>query len=151
VCSVEQDDSAGELNAGEEISGELVEACGDGAKVLEFIEEALDEVALAIEHEVAGPRCLAVGLWRNHRCDVALSEGVEQRVGIIGLVADQGLRVGVVEERLRASQIMRLPRREHHIDRIADCIDQDVDFGGQSAARSADRLLAIFFRAPALC
>ena len=30
-------------------------------------------------------------------------------------------------------------------------IDKDVNFGGQSAARSADRLLAVFFRAPALC
>jgi hypothetical protein len=46
---------------------------------------------------------------------------------------------------------MGLPRCQHHIDGIAERIDQDVDFGGQSAARSADRLLAVFFRAPALC
>ena len=82
---------------------------------------------------------------------MALSEGVEQRVGVIGLVTDQGLRIGIVKEWLRASQIMGLPRRKHHIDRIAKSIDQDMDFGGQSAARSADRLPAIFFRAPALC
>jgi hypothetical protein len=44
-----------------------------------------------------------------------------------------------------------LARREHHLDGIAERIDQDVDFGGQSAARAADRLLAVFFRAPALC
>jgi hypothetical protein len=44
-----------------------------------------------------------------------------------------------------------LARREHHVDRIAERIDQNVDFGGQSAARAADRLLAVFFRAPALC
>ena len=30
-------------------------------------------------------------------------------------------------------------------------IDQGVDFGGQPAARAADRLFAVFFRAPALC
>ena len=30
-------------------------------------------------------------------------------------------------------------------------IDQGVDFGGQPAARAADRLIAFFFRAPALC
>jgi len=34
VSSVEEDDSASELNTGEEISGELVVACGDGTKVL---------------------------------------------------------------------------------------------------------------------
>jgi len=41
LSSVEENDSAGELNACEKISGELVVSCGDGAKVLEFIEEAL--------------------------------------------------------------------------------------------------------------
>jgi hypothetical protein len=119
--------------------------------VLEFIEEALDEIALAIECEVAGPWRLAVGLWWNHRSNVALSERVEQRVGVVGLITNQGMRIGIVEQQLGASQIVGLPRREPHLDRIAEGIDEGVDFGGQSAARSADRLLAVFFRAPALC
>jgi hypothetical protein len=29
---------------------------GDGAKVLEFVEEALDEIALTVEGEIAGQR-----------------------------------------------------------------------------------------------
>ena len=41
--------SAGELDASEEISSEFVVARGDGTKVLQFIEEALDEIALAVE------------------------------------------------------------------------------------------------------
>ena len=139
------------MNAPEKILRELVVTCGDGTKVLEFIEEALDEIALAIECEVAGPWRLAVGLWWNHRSNVALSERVEQRVGVVGLITNQGMRIGIVEQQLGASQIVGLPRREPHLDRIAEGIDEGVDFGGQSAARSADRLLAVFFRAPALC
>jgi hypothetical protein len=46
---------------------------------------------------------------------------------------------------------VRLSGREHHLDGIAERIDQSVDFGGQPAARAADRLFAVFFRAPALC
>jgi hypothetical protein len=46
---------------------------------------------------------------------------------------------------------MGLTRREHHIDGITECINEDVNFGGQSAAGPADRLFAVFFRAPALC
>jgi hypothetical protein len=46
---------------------------------------------------------------------------------------------------------MRLPRREHQLDGIAKGVDERVDFGCQSAAGTADRLLAVFFRAPALC
>jgi hypothetical protein len=39
-------------------------------------------------------------------------------------------------------------RREHQTDGIAQGIDKGVDFGGQSATGSADRLFAVFFRAP---
>jgi hypothetical protein len=42
-------------------------------------------------------------------------------------------------------------RREHQFDRTAQGIDERMDFGRQSAAGSADRLFAVFFRAPALC
>ena len=41
-----------------------------------------------------------------------------------------------------------------HLDvykRQAQGVDERVNFGGQSTARSADRLRAVFFRAPALC
>ena len=62
VSSVEQDHGAGELDAGEEICGEFVIAGGDGTKVLEFVEEALDEVALAIEHEITTARTLRLAL-----------------------------------------------------------------------------------------
>jgi hypothetical protein len=44
-----------------------------------------------------------------------------------------------------------LTRREHQVDGIAKGIDKGMDFGGQSAAGSTDRLRAVFFRAPALC
>jgi hypothetical protein len=36
------------LNAGAKVLRELIVTCGDATKVLEFIEEALDEIALAI-------------------------------------------------------------------------------------------------------
>ena len=84
---VEQDHGAGELDAGEEICGEFVIAGGDGTKVLEFVEEALDEVALAIEHEITTARHLAVGLGRDQRRDVAPFECVNEGVGVEGLVA----------------------------------------------------------------
>jgi hypothetical protein len=44
-----------------------------------------------------------------------------------------------------------LPGCEHQLDGIAKGIDERVDFGRQSTAGSADRLFAVFFRAPALC
>ena len=139
------------MNSGKKIPGELVVARGDGAEVFELVEEALDEIAFAVERVVACTLDFAIGLWGNHGGDVPPLESVDQRIGVIGLIGEQGAWIGAVDQRLRASQIVRLPWREHQFDRIAQGIDQGMDFGRQSAAGSADRLLAVFFRAPALC
>ncbi len=52
-------------------------------KVLEFIEEALDEIALAIEREVTGRRRLTVGFGRDHWDDFSLGKNVAERIGIV--------------------------------------------------------------------
>lgn len=49
-----------------------------------------------------------------------------------------------IQQRLRATQIVGFSRREHHFGGIAEGIDQSVNFGGQTAARAADRLFAFF-------
>ena len=64
---------------------------------------------------------------------------------------DQGAGIDGFGERLSASQIVILARAEHHLDRIAEGVDERVNLGGQSAAGSADGLRAVFFWAPALC
>jgi hypothetical protein len=119
--------------------------------MLEFIEEALDEVSFAVEREIASPWRLTICFWRNHRGDTSAGESVDQRISVVRLVAKQGVRVGAFEQGLRASQVMGLSRRQHQFDGIAQGINEGVDFGRQSAAGSTDRLLAVFFCAPALC
>src|SRR5947209_14114508 len=47
---------------------------------------------------------------------------------------------------------MGLSRRQEEAERIAQGIDQSVDFRAQSASAAPDRLVfAVFFLAPALC
>ena len=84
---MEQDHGAGELDPGEEICGEFVVAGGDCTKVFEFVEEALDEIALTIEREITIARRLAVGLGRNHRRE--------------GLVAKQRSWIDRFQQRLK--------------------------------------------------
>ena len=139
------------MNSGQEISGEFVVACGDSSKMLESVEEAFDQVPFAVQREIARPRDLAIGFWGDHRGDSPLDEAIDERTGIVGLVANQGIWIGAVDQRFCASQIVGLPWREYQVDGIAQGIDERVDFGGQSAARPPDRLPAVFFRAPALC
>ena len=42
---------------------------------------------------------------------------------------------------------MDLPCREHQVGRLAQCVDERMDFRGESAARSTDRLVTFFLGA----
>src|SRR4249920_4261213 len=79
LYSVEEDCNGSQLHPGEEISRKLVVTCGDGAEVLEQIEEALDQIAFTIECEVALPLDVSVGLGRNDRTDSTLGESFDER------------------------------------------------------------------------
>jgi hypothetical protein len=57
------------------------------ARKCELIEEALDEVAFAVEREIAQPLGLAIGLGRDDRGDCPLGEDADERVCVISLVA----------------------------------------------------------------
>ena len=97
--------------------------------MLEHIEEAFDEIAFAVEREIARPLGLAVGLGRDDRSDSPLGEGFNERVGIVRLVTNQRIWIDVVDQRLRASKVMSLARREHQLDGIAQSVDERVYFG----------------------
>ena len=101
--------------------------------MLELIEEALDKVAFAIEREVALPLGRAVGLGWDDRSDAPLGERLDEGVGIICLVSNQGIWVSVLDQRFGASKIMSLPRREHQLDGIAQGVDERMNLGSQSA------------------
>ena len=53
-----------------------------------------------------------------------LGEGVNERVGVVRLVANQCVWIGVVAHRLRASKIMSLAWREHQLDGVAQSVDE---------------------------
>jgi hypothetical protein len=59
--------------------------------VLNFIEEALDEVALAVKCEIAIAFGLSVGFAANYRRDFSRRKAIDEQIGVAGLVCDQGL------------------------------------------------------------
>ena len=94
-----------------------------------------------------------VCLGRDHRRFAGRSQRRDDPlVGIERFVGDQRVGLHRGQEVVGADQIMRLSAGQEEVDRVAERIDQGVDFGAQPPARSADRLvLAGFFWAPALC
>jgi hypothetical protein len=153
VSSIEPNDGGGELNGGEEVSLGLVISGGDGTELLEFGEEVLDQMAGLEKLMVIIPASLAVASGWDHRRLAGRDERPDDPfIGVKRLVGDQGIGLHARQEVIGPDKIMRLAAGQEEADRVAQRIDQGVDFGAQSAPRAADCLVfAGFFWAPALC
>jgi hypothetical protein len=84
--------------AARKISAKFVVAGRDGSKVLNLVEEALDKVALAVKREIAIAFGLSVGFGGNCRRDFSLRKAIDEQISAVGLVRDQGSRIGIFNE-----------------------------------------------------
>src|SRR5258708_38705516 len=78
------------MQAGEEVAGGLFVAGRDASELFDELKETLDEVAFGVEGEVAIASDLAVRLWRDDRLDGSHFEALDEGVGVIALVAEEG-------------------------------------------------------------
>ena len=140
------------MEAGEEIARGLLVAGSDAAKVLDGIEEPLDEIAFAVKREVAVPFDFAVGFWRDHRLDDARFEALDEAVAVVSLVGEKRSGIGLRHQCFGLGDIVDLAAGEAEHERISQGVDDGMDFRRQAAARAAYGLVfARFFWAPALC
>ena len=112
------------MNASEERLGEFVVASGDGPKMLERVEETLDEVAFAVEGEIARTRGFSVGFGWDDWDDRSIVEGGDEGVGVEGLVGDQSAGRDGFDQRFGAREIVILAGAEPHLDGIAKSVDE---------------------------
>lgn len=134
------------MYSGQEISREFVVTRCDGAEVFECVEETFNEIALAIEDEIAVPLNEAVGLGRDDGFDASGLKGEDQSIRIIGFVRQKCVGDEVFDQLLGLAQIRGLPRGQRESDGVAQSIDESVDLSRQSASGPPDRLvLAAFF------
>ncbi len=128
MSSIEPDGSRGEVNGGKEISGGLVVARGDSAELFEFAEEILDQMARLVELAVEIGRRAAVCHRRDHGGFAGGGEPLAHSfVGIESLVGDQQVGCHMRQQGIGAVQIMRLSRRQHEAQRIAERVDEGMD------------------------
>jgi len=141
------------MNPGEEVSGGLVIAGGDGPELLELANEILDEMACFVQLFVKISLLLAIALGRDHRGLPRRQERLDHTlIGIEGFVGQHGICFHLRQERVGALQIMRLTTGQEERKRVAQRVDREMDFCAQPTFAAPDRLIfAVFFWAPALC
>ena len=137
--------------------GELIIACSDPAKNFEFIEEALDQVALLISVEITKPRLdhIAFG-WDRIRCSLLCDVSANGLCSVCFIT--QNVAVGNIHFRKQingGTGIKDVSAGKQKVDGIPQSIHNSVDFCGLSTMTYTDKL--VIFRiysplfAPALC
>ena len=78
------------MQAGKEIARGFFVTGRDASELLDELKETLDEVALGVESEVAIASDLAVRFWRDDRLDGSPFEALDEGIGVVALVAEEG-------------------------------------------------------------
>ena len=140
------------MQAGEEIARGFFVAGGNASELFDELKETLDEVAFGVEGEVAIASDLAVRFWRDDRLDGSPFEALDEGVGIVTLVTEEGFGLRFSGEGFSLADVVDLAAGEPERQWVAQSVDDCMDLGGQAAARAAYGLVETpFLRAPALC
>ena len=133
------------MNEREERLGEFVVAGGDASEVFETSEETLDQVACSVEMAIERPWGKPIGAGRTNRQG---TRGLNRRhkvIGVVPLVGNHGLSRQRLDPLIRVVDVGKLSGRQNHPHRMAQGVDRDMPFGGQSASRAPDLLAPGFF------
>ena len=116
------------MDGGEEISCGFVVACGDGAELFEFAEEIFDQVARFIEFAVEIVRCRGGFAAAGSRLICRRRQGWRTRHRHRRPCRRSAVGRHLRQQSVGADQIVRLSRRQQKRQRVAERVDQGVDF-----------------------
>lgn len=129
----------------------FVEACGDAAELLEFAEEALHEIAAAVEFGRDAALEADAALGRDMGLAAARRDPLHEGHAVIAAVGDHDAGRQRIEKHGRHRLVRGLAGRDVQPDRQAVLIDDRVDLGAQSATRTADGVILAPLFPPAAC
>jgi hypothetical protein len=118
--------------------------------MLDFVDEAFDEMAFLVAMPVVGDRLFSRPQGGDNGAG-AESEVRSEFVGVISLIGNDVAGHEAVDQGLGLRAVMDLAGRRDQSQRVAESINGDVDLGGQAAARAPDRLILNPPFPPAAC
>src|SRR5258708_3569881 len=140
------------LRKAEEEDIEFLEAGEDSAEALESPEEPLNFIALLVESAVVLPGLDAVGLWRNERDHAQDEYQLPGFVTLVGAIHQQRQafrhRPQFCQQGATFGSIVGMAGRQGEGYGRSSIRGNQMNLGVPSAARLADGLRSVFFRAP---
>ena len=138
--STQPDERTNETQEAEISLGELVESRENAPVMLDLVDQAFHQMTLFVEMSIIVVLLLASSTRRNDWLGTAVQDNLTKWIGIIGHVGNHILTFVTGEQSLCLSDIMTLPAGQCKPQRIAQCIDVDMDLGAESASAAAQRL-----------
>ena len=137
--------------------GELIIASSDPAKNLEFIEEALDQVAFLIGVEIAEPRLDHITFgWDRIRCSLLCDVSANGLCSVCFIAQNVAARNIHFRKQINGGTgIKDVSTGKQKMDRISQSIHNCMDFCSLSATTYTNKLVVFRINsplfAPALC
>ena len=140
------------MKEGIESIGKFVVPGSDTTKLLESIEEALDQMTRLVTMPVDRTFVLPITTGRNIGKRTGRLDGFDQFITVVAFVGGPRGGLDSGDQGSPLSHIGDLSSSQNQSKGIAQGIDAGVDFGSQPTPRPADRLIAtVFLAAPAEC
>jgi len=118
---------------------------GDTAKMLDTVEESLDQIAGAIQGAAVASLADPVRARRNHGLRACGANQLYEGIGVVAFVRDDRVRGKPFDQLCGAGDVGSLTVGENQPQRPPKGIDCQMQFGTQPAAGASDRLRATFF------
>lgn len=132
--------SASELYQCEEVACRLLVTSGDGTKPLEGVEEALDEIPLAIQRANKAVLLFPLGLGVDDGFHLFRADRLDELVRVVARVANQGLSASVLKQLASRDHFVPLPLRERDVDRARFGVDDGMELGRKTASRASQSI-----------
>jgi len=135
------------MDGGEKVSRGFVVARGDRSELLELAEEVFNEVTCFVSGVVIAALSFAIAYGWDYRSFANSTKQIDHTLfGVICFICQQSVGLHLRQQNVGAFEIMRVARGQIEGQRIAQSIDQGVNFSAPPAYASPDRLvLAVFF------
>ena len=122
----------------------------EAAKVLKFVEAALDAISLAVERLIVPNLPASAAARRDHSIHAGRLERCADRVAVIGLVGDHGVTLDALQHGLGGTALVDLAAGQNETQRPSEGIGKQVDLRCQSASGTPQSLVSAPLLAPPL-
>lgn len=127
------------MNERQEGFCEFVVASGNASELLDTTEEPFDQIAAFVDMPVERARVESVGARRKYSLTALCRDGLDKSIRVVALVCHDEFGRLILDQRRSLLDIGDLTRGEDDPQWIAQGIDGDMQFGGQSTP-ATDRL-----------